>query len=358
MIFVLHEGSSDNLWEIMTDPQSGEALGRARRITNWDGLQAINLSASRDGRRLVVEKTHRRGNVYLGELKAKGSRLGSVKRLTLSDSDDMPTAWALDGKSILFSSNRTGRDQVYRQSLDQESPQALVPGVDYQKSPVPSPDGAWIFYWSSVAEGGAGSGRPDILSASRLMRLPSSGGPPEQVLEVPADDLAAYMRCSPRSGGICVLSRWQSGELFFYALDPAHGQGTQLAKTKLSVPAILDSSWVVSADGARIAMVGRGELRGQIRVLDLKQGTERNLQLPNDWYIWDLCWMADGKALLATAQTTTYFLARVELDGKSRLLLDRGRNGWLGWPVLSPDGRHLAFHQLTFDSNAWLLEDF
>jgi Tol biopolymer transport system component len=230
--------------------------------------------------------------------------------------------------------------------------------LDYQKNPVPSPDGAWIFYWSSVAEGGAGSGRWDLLTASRLMRLPSSGGPPEQVLEVPADDVAAKLHCSPRSGGICVLSRSGSGELFFYEVDPAHGQGKQLAKTKLSVPAILDDSWVVSADGARIAMVGGGELRGKIRVLDLKQGTERNLQLPNDWYIYDLCWTADGKALLAAAQTTSYFLARVELDGKSRLLLDRGRNGWLGWPVLSPDGRHLAFHQLTFDSNAWLLENF
>jgi serine/threonine protein kinase/Tol biopolymer transport system component len=133
MIFVLHEGSSDNLWEIMTDPQSGEALGQARRITNWDGLQAINLSASRDGRRLVVGKAHRRGNVYLGELKAEGS-LGSVKRLTISDSDDFPTAWALDGKSILFSSNRTGRDQVYRQSLDQERPQPLSRGWTIKKA--------------------------------------------------------------------------------------------------------------------------------------------------------------------------------------------------------------------------------
>jgi Tol biopolymer transport system component len=190
------------------------------------------------------------------------------------------------------------------------------------------------------------------------MRLPSSGGSPEQVLEVPAADLAADIHCSPHSGGICVLSRWEGGELFFYEVDPDHGQGQQLAKTKMSVPATLDERWVVSADGARIAMVGRGELRGQIRVLDLKKGTERNLQLPSGWYIWDVCWAADGKALLAAAQTTGYFLARVELDGKSRLLLDRGRNGWLGWPVPSPDGRHLAFHQLTFDSNAWLLENF
>jgi hypothetical protein len=48
----------------------------------------------------------------------------------------------------------------------------------------------------------------------------------------------------------------------------------------------------------------------------------------------------------------------IELHDKIRVLLDRGRSQWLGSPCPSPDGRHSAFSQQTFEKNAWLLENF
>jgi hypothetical protein len=148
--------------------------------------------------------------------------------------------------------------------------------------------------------------------------------------------------------------------LVFYEVDPDHGQGKQLAKTKLSALAASDVDWDVSPDGAHVVVTGMtmSELRGLIRVLDLKTGTERNLPLPQGWRVSRACWAADSKALLIAAQTTTYFLARLELDGKWYMLLDRGRDNWLSSQVLSRDGRHLAFYQQTFDVNACLLENF
>jgi Tol biopolymer transport system component len=53
-----------------------------------------------------------------------------------------------------------------------------------------------------------------------------------------------------------------------------------------------------------------------------------------------------------------YFIAKLDLDGKTHVLLNRGRNQFLSNLVSSPDGRRLAFSQATFDLNAWLLEDF
>jgi hypothetical protein len=60
--------------------------------------------------------------------------------------------------------------------------------------------------------------------------------------------------------------------------------------------------------------------------------------------------------LFAAAQSTNYLLVRIEADGKTRALLDKGREHWLFAPISSPDGRHLAFSQQTFENNVWLLE--
>jgi Tol biopolymer transport system component len=68
--------------------------------------------------------------------------------------------------------------------------------------------------------------------------------------------------------------------------------------------------------------------------------------------------VADGNALFASAaQSTEYLIVRIELDGKTHVLLNRGRNQWLGSLVPSPDGRYLAFRQQTFENNVWLLEN-
>jgi Tol biopolymer transport system component len=95
-----------------------------------------------------------------------------------------------------------------------------------------------------------------------------------------------------------------------------------------------------------------------MRLVDLRNGTERPLQLPQGWRIWSLSWDTEGKGVLVAAQTRSYFLARIDLDGKYHVLLDSGRNQWLSSPKPSPDGRYLAYSQLTFETNAWLLENF
>ena len=188
------------------------------------------------------------------------------------------------------------------------------------------------------------------------MRIPAPGGPPEQVLEAPPDTTTLF-HCPFHTAGTCVLSRWAQGQLVFYLLDPVQGQGKELARTRLGQPG--DLGWSVSPDGSRIAIRSEDQLSGQVRILEVRNSSERNLQLPNDWGMWDLAWSANGKVLFLASQSTAgYFIASLGLDGKSRVLLDRGRNQWLGFATPSPDGRRLAFTQQTFELNVWLLEDF
>jgi Tol biopolymer transport system component len=121
----------------------------------------------------------------------------------------------------------------------------------------------------------------------------------------------------------------------------------------------MGEAWCVSPDGLRIA-VPTLDLPAQVQILDSRNGTERILEIPLGWRISQLSWTADGKALFAAVQSesTGYMIVRIELDGKTRVLLNRGRNQWIDGPLPSPDGRYLAFSQRTWESNAWLLENF
>jgi eukaryotic-like serine/threonine-protein kinase len=344
---------ADDLWEIMVDPQTGKPFDQPTRIMNLHGLRLYTPSVSRDGQRLVVIKSHVRLDVYVGELKEEGTRLDPPTRLTESDSFDSVSAWTHDSKAVLFVSNRTGKYEIFRQQLGQDTAEPLIQGPVGVNAGVAemSPDGRWILYWLWSP-----STKTSSVSQA-VMRIPVAGGSPEKILEL-HPDWTTYSHCPSRTGS-CVLSRWEKGQLIFYALDPDRGQGKELARTKL---ALSESGWwSVSPDGLRIAISDKDQLPEQVRILDLRNGTERNLPLPRGWKLWQHNWAADSNALFAGAQfkSTGNMIIRIELDGKTRVLLDGGRSQWLGICCpSSPDGRHLAFSQWTDQSNAWLLENF
>ena len=190
------------------------------------------------------------------------------------------------------------------------------------------------------------------------MRMPLSGGSPEKVLEAAADDTATDFRCPSGHDGSCILSGWEQGQMIFYVFDPVKGRGRELARTKLGQPGS-DIDWSVSPDGRRIAISTPALLAEQVRILDLANGTERMVRLPKVWVIWSINWSTNNESLFLAAQSKDgYFLTSLELDGRFRVLFDRGRNQWLGGVKVSPDGRRVAFAQQSFQSNAWLVEDF
>ncbi len=328
-----------NIWAETIDPRTGKPAGQLSRITNWDGPNVFEPSASLDGTRLVVTKSHRRDDVYIGDLTKNATHLDSLKRLTVSDSVDYFQVWTHDGKSVLFTSDRTGRLQIFRQELQRETAEALNPGVDDQEYPAFTPDGAWILYWSTPH---------DQSDPARLMRFSVSSGAAEQVLQVPGAD-AFLFHCPFASGSSCLMDKFEGDQLVFYKLDPIHGKGNEVARTKMDHEPI----WVPSPDGRRIAVSEDANL---VRILDLPSGTEHEVPLQGS--IWHVEWTADSTALILALQTKGYFIARVDLDGKTTILLDRGRSQWLSLATPSPDGRRLAFSQQTFDSTCWLLENF
>jgi WD40 repeat protein len=211
-------------------------------------------------------------------------------------------------------------------------------------------DGAWILYWSVPNTPGAKNAN------QRVMKVPSAGGTPEQLLQFLADE-TTDIDCPLHPGSSCVLSRWDHDQLVFYAFDVSSGQGKALFTTHLEAPKSL--GWAVSPDASQIAIESYDQLKGQLRILDLHNGIESNLSLPNGWLrVWSLSWTPDNKALLVSGCADECSLARVGLDGKNSVLLHGGLNQNFFDAVSSPDGHNLAFGQQVWNANVWLLENF
>jgi serine/threonine protein kinase/Tol biopolymer transport system component len=344
LIFSLEErtGSDEaNLWSIDVDPRTGKSLASRERVTNWHGVTPWLATVSADGKRLVVTKARFWDDVYVGGLRDDGKRLDSPKRFTLSDTKDYPDAWTPDSQSIVFESDRTGNNQLFQQSLDHLAPEPLVRSPDDEEGAVICADGPWILYWAYP------QGQRPIKSL-RLMRSRLTGGAADQVLQTPWDRMTAIM-CPSRSGASCVLSRLgENDDVVFDELDPMRGLGKELARTHQPTGTAVSES----PDGTRIAVSGGTG----IRLIDLHGGAER--ELPLRGVIWSLSWAPDSKALYAALQDGDYQLVQIRMDGKTTVLLNQGRNQWLSNATVSPDGRHLAYSQQSYDTNSWLLENF
>ncbi len=343
------EQESVDLWGMPVDLRTGKSAGSPVQITNWPGNFAWSPSASSDGQRLTLIKGHTKSDVFVSEVKDKGRHLEGAKNLTLGDAFDLPAAWFADSRAMVILSTSMGKDQIYRLYLDGRSPEAIIPGPDDQFGPEISPDGTWIIYVSALID------PKGSVKSMRAMRVPSAGGTPEQVFETHPDE-TTYFHCPSRAGSSCVLSLWEKAQLVFYEFDPVKGQGKELARTHLEAPRNL--RWSISPTGSQIAMSSQDRLKEQIRVVDLRSGREKNVQLPKGWEIWEPGWTSDSAALLVALFDFTGRIARVELNGKTSILTPPGKSQFFYRPIVSPDGRYLAYGEQGWNTNVWLLENF
>ncbi len=127
LICALRENSQNftNLWELPVDPASGTAAGPPHKLTDWTGFSISGITATADGKRVALLNGTWQADVYVGDLRAGGAELANPRRFTLDDSDDAPAFWTADDRALVFESNRKGRSQVFRQRLDESTPELL-----------------------------------------------------------------------------------------------------------------------------------------------------------------------------------------------------------------------------------------
>jgi Tol biopolymer transport system component len=368
IIYELLESSDtrdSSLWELALDTGSGRVTGSPHLVTRFAGFAIRDLQITMDGRRMALLKRSDQSDVYVGELEGDPVQLKRPRRVTQDDRVDWPGRWTLDSGSILFFSNRTGNLDIFKQRLGEEAPQRIMASAEDKRMPQMSPDGAWILYlaWN----------KPDGHSSPQyghIMRLPVAGGPPEVVLEAKGYPGSAQIEregflltvrghpdfhCPVLAGSPCVLSELDRQQLVFSAFDPLEGRKREVARVDFDRHESL--FWDLSPDGKRIAF-GQTEVhRGLLHILPLDGGSAMDVTAKGWANFSSVGWSADGRQLFVSKGSSSGdSLLRVSLNGDAEVLHKAGM--WIEHPVASPDGRQLAWGEVSSNSNAWIIENF
>lgn len=352
---------SHNLWELRIDPRSHRPRARPRRITNWVGTVFLHLSATADGERLAFNRAKALVDISVSEFDVMAERLKGTRRLIAADRANWPSAWTPDSRALLFHSDRNGNFDVYRRALSDARVEVLAGGSSEQFQGQFGPDGASLLYleWDPV--------HPD---SGRLMRAPVSGDPPLVLFTLsgrPVSPQREYVartvlntnvypsfRCSSKPDGNCVIGEVRQGQVVFTVFDAASGARGEILKTGID-PRL--SFWDLAPDGSRIAVGSRERKAGRVRILPVAGGSAGELIVKDQARWRNVGWAADGKSLFVTLEYSKGGgIVHVTLDGKAKELYRT--IGWVDRVVASPDGRYLAYSELNFDSNVWMLEHF
>ena len=356
LIFSLAEpapnGKDSNLWEVKLDPRTGKPEADPARLTNWVGFSFASPTLTADGKRVAFLKWNFQTNTYLAELKAAGGRLTTPRRLTLDNRNDSPAFWTSDSRAVIFWSDRNGLDQIFMQNINQQTAQAVVTGPGQAGMPRLSPDGA-ILYVGDKPDNTPSRQGPNQWT--RIMRVRSSGDTPELVMEVPR--LANYA-CPLSPSDVCFVGQnSEDGQkCHFDVFDPVTGKRREV-RTVTIHPGV-NTNWMPSPDGSRLAFSEFNILEGRIRLLSLRGDPDRDIVVKGWAGFNALDWAADGKSLFVSSQSpTSATLLHVDLEGHATPLWDQ-RGAWRTYGVPAPNGRELAIAGITRDSNVWMIENF
>jgi Tol biopolymer transport system component len=353
IVYIQHDVGSapvpTSLWQIDVDERTGAATNKPKRIANWAEFLVTGLSATADGKQLVVCKSRPlKPQVYVGDLESGGSRLRSYTQLTSDDAGDWPVSWTGDGEAVLFSSQRNGVTGLYKQPLDGRSAQVLVTGaIDLAGSYDLSPDGRWLIYYTYTL--GEPSLQPNV--PVRVMRVPVNGGPSEFILEGRS---VRGLKCTKSPAVFCAIGERSADakRLTVTAFDPLRGRTRVLYTGDFEGNIDLCD---LTLDGSELAISRWDNRETPIRLVSLPGGASREITVKG--HVHSMVWSADGKGLYCG---TIPPLALLYVDTKGRAdMIWQQKGGW-GFTVGIPsrDGRRLAIMGASAESNAWLIEGF
>ncbi len=343
------KGSACNFWQMRLDARTGEPTEKLKRLTNWSGFCMSGMSETSDRKKLAFLKWAGKQTSFLSDLAKGGTSVLHPRHFPVSESSEGVVDWTPDSKAIFFESFRSGSAAIYRQSLDQDVAEPIVP-EGYGRDPRVTPDGKSIVYL------GIGKNGPwPARGPEPVMRVSISGGIPERLFTARSYSL---LTCAKSSSDLCVIGEpTEDGQqLIVSALDPTKGRGPELFRFALVTN---DDSWYIdlSPDGTHIASIRTSA--GPIYVLSLDGQILQQVQVKGWNNLQSFIWAASGKGLFVTAGIRNgKEVLHVDLEGNAHALWESigGSGETLAHP--SPDGRHLAFDGWTTSGNVWTVENF
>ena len=325
---------------ISIDERTGKATAPPQRVTEGQGWIG-GLSATSDGKRLVVSRENTTRQVFITEPDPGNHRWKAPRRLTLDTNESLATAWTADSKAVLFVSDRNGTWKLFKQNIDETTAEVLVEGRS-MRFPRLSADGLQVLYLVEPQRG-------DHSLPASLMSRPLAGGPPRLVLR--ENGISNY-QCARAPSQLCIFSKLVGYDRILVSFDLEHGAGREITRIPSG-----GSHWSLSPDGSRLALVLDPH---RVRFLSPVTGAVHDVSL-NGWPVLNADWSADGARVFIRSITPAGVPVILALNGagKAEVVIEGQVGSNFAFFIQSPDGRHGILEMPTpGDNNAWMVENF
>jgi Tol biopolymer transport system component/DNA-binding winged helix-turn-helix (wHTH) protein len=332
---------SSSLWAA-TLQQSKKISSLPIRLTGGHGWIS-RITGSADGKVVIFLRGNWLPSVYLGTLATEGTHLLAHKRLTLNENENHTSAWTPDSKAVLFTSDRNGTQEIFKQAIDQPLPERLASSADHLSQPRVTPDGTEILYISTPKS-------PGFETLSSIFAIPIGGGTPRLVLK---DVRIWNLQCARFPSNICLYSITKGKTAETFRFDVRTGKSPDPPQIDP------DCNWSLSPDGSERAIVVFGANDGTIHLRSTSTGKTRYLVVKGWNELMGAGWSADGKSFVVSWHNfeRESALLNVTLDGKVTVLLS-SVNPEVWGAIPSPDGRLLAITEAGGPKNVWQIENF
>ena len=328
------------VYSIRINGRTRMATGPPQPITNAEGLIG-GMSGTADGKRLVIRRFKPSSQVFISAYDAATRQWKEPRRLTLDANENLAEAWTGDSKAVSFVSNRNGTWRLFRQAIDETTPDVLVEGRSISL-PRLSADGTQVLYLSSSD--------PNVVSfPAELMSKPIAGGTPRVIIQ--GKGIENY-QCVMAPSTLCLFSQVVGGESIIRSFDLEHGAGRELLRLPLRYV-----NWSLSPDGSKLAIFLD---QHRIRFLTVATGATHDVTV-KDWPLRNGDWGASGHTVFMQSHSPIGVPVILEVDqtGKAKVVLQSRADIHFGWMIQSPDSRFALVEEfITTENNAWIVNDF
>ena len=319
------------LWRVYPD-RTGVVRNPPRRLTA-NGANATDLTASSTGRVAFLD-IRNQSDVYVADGDVRGGSVNVPRRFTLSDSDNLAYTWTPDSAAVLFSSNRHGSWDIFKQRLESDIAEPFFSGPRHEGYPGITSDGRWVLYADGTSED------------DNIMRASLSGGAPAEVVP-----LVGRGRLQCAAHGRCVLLEVKDRSFWISSLHPLEGKGRELAR----IPATNGFRLLPDGDTFAYILPTENGIRNRVRLLSFVGKPDTDIVVKDAAALVGLGWLPSSAGFLTTDRGK---LLLVFPNGTAKVLWAPTGLTSIDWAVPSPDERHLVINVSTRQSNAWMVSGF
>lgn len=333
---------NDGVYSIRIDERTRSATGPPQPITRAEGVIG-GMSGTADGRQLVVWRTRQPAQAFLSDYDERTRQWNEPRRLILDANENFAYAWTADSKAVFFTSNRNGTWKLFKQPIDETTPEVLVERRSIML-PRLSADGNHVLYESLV--------NPDDASSPvEVISTPIAGGTPHVVMQ--EKGIWNY-QCATAPSTLCLFAQIDDKNAgTFRAFDLEHGPGRELSKMPYQAWHE-NGNWSLSPDGTKVAIALD---QHRIRFFSVATGEVREVTV-KDWSLSGVDWGANSQTVFMPSHAPDGVPVILEVDqtGKARVVLRGKPNTDFGWMIQSPDSRHAIVGEfIPTDNNAWIV---